>query len=53
MDVSGNLGVKTTSASKGALDVLGNVAITGEIGYMNLQEVTMLLLNHLRLELIH
>ena len=30
VDVSGNLGVKTTSADKGALDVLGNVAITGE-----------------------
>jgi hypothetical protein len=30
VDVSGNLGVKTTSASKGSLDVLGNVAITGE-----------------------
>ena len=30
VDVSGNLGVKTTSASKGDLDVLGNVAITGE-----------------------
>ena len=30
VDVSGNLGVKTTSADKGSLDVLGNVAITGE-----------------------
>ena len=30
VDVSGNLGVKTVTASKGALDVLGNVAITGE-----------------------
>tara|TARA_B100000927_G_scaffold135778_1_gene109549 strand:+ start:2419 stop:8418 length:6000 start_codon:yes stop_codon:yes gene_type:complete len=30
VDVSGNLGVKTTTADKGALDVLGNVAITGE-----------------------
>ena len=30
MDVSGNLGVKTITANKGALDVLGNVAITGE-----------------------
>ena len=30
VDVSGNLGVKTITASKGALDVLGNVAITGE-----------------------
>ena len=30
VDVSGNLGVKTTSASLGSLDVLGNVAITGD-----------------------
>ena len=30
VDVSGNLGVKTTSADKGSLDVLGNAAITGE-----------------------
>ena len=32
VDVSGNLGVKTTSASLGAVDVLGNVSITGNIG---------------------